>query len=161
MILGFHHAALSSPDLERLKRFYCDVIGFETVYEAEWDKGAELIDKMMGLKDVAAKVAILRTGNCFLEIFEFRSPETLPADFWRPVHNHGMSHICIAVDDAQAEYERMSKAGMVFHCPPVHVGMPVFGTYGRDPDGNVIEVLEVRDPSFPLHFSNRVMKDKS
>jgi hypothetical protein len=33
---------------------------------------------------------------------------------------------------------------MVFHCPPqTRSGLRV--TYGRDPDGNVVELLEVTD----------------
>jgi hypothetical protein len=28
----------------------------------------------------------------------------------------------------------------------------VTGTYGRDPDGNVIEILEICDPQHPFNF---------
>lgn len=156
MIQGFHHVAISSPDLDRLVAFYRDVIGFELVYELDWEAGNAPIDRMMALKDVAARAAMLRTGNSFLEIFEFSSPPPKAQVGDRPVIDHGLTHICLAVDDAQAEYQRLSAAGMRFHCPPVDAGLPVIGTYGRDPDGNVIEILEVRDPAQPLHFSNRV-----
>jgi hypothetical protein len=32
---------------------------------------------------------------------------------------------------------------MTFHCPPQAVGPDVRTTYGRDPDGNVVELQEV------------------
>jgi len=47
------------------------------------------------------------------------------------------------VTDLDAEYARLKAAGMTFHCPPQSIGMDVRTTYGRDPDGNVIELQEV------------------
>ena len=50
----------------------------------------------------------------------------------------------VNVTDIAAEYARLKAAGMVFHCPPqTRSGLRV--TYGRDPDGNVVELLEVTD----------------
>jgi extradiol dioxygenase family protein len=46
--------------------------------------------------------------------------------------------------DIDFEYERLKRAGMEFHCPPQFEG-EVRTTYGRDPDGNVIEIQEVKD----------------
>jgi hypothetical protein len=34
---------------------------------------------------------------------------------------------------------------MRFHCPPQAAGKGIRATYGRDPDGNVVELLEVTD----------------
>ena len=42
---------------------------------------------------------------------------------------------------AVAEYDRLVAAGMRFHCLPVTMGRQR-ATYGRDPDGNVVELLE-------------------
>jgi hypothetical protein len=53
------------------------------------------------------------------------------------------------VVDVDAEYERLKAAGMTFHCPPQ--GMSgIRATYGRDPDGNVIELLEIADAKSPM-----------
>jgi hypothetical protein len=41
---------------------------------------------------------------------------------------------------------------MVFHCPPQTMGN-VSATYGRDPDGNIVELLEVKDASNPIALS--------
>jgi len=38
---------------------------------------------------------------------------------------------------------------MTFHCPPQDLG-GVRTTYGRDPDGNVIELQEVCEPGHPI-----------
>lgn len=154
-VLGFHHVAYSSPDLERLSDFYCRLFGFERVFALDWEKGAVDIDRMMALKDTAARAVMLRTGNSFIEIFEFSSPQPARQDMNRPVNNHGITHICIAVDDAVAECARLEAAGLRLHCAPIGVGSPISGTYARDPDGNVIEILQVTGDDVPIHFDNR------
>jgi len=73
----------------------------------------------------------------------------------RPVIDHGFTHICVAVDDAVAECARLEAKGVRLHCPVIKSGLPVAGTYGRDPDGNVFEILEICDPNHPLAFANR------
>jgi catechol 2,3-dioxygenase-like lactoylglutathione lyase family enzyme len=153
-ILGFHHAAISTPDLDRLASFYRDCFGFEQVFEFEW-RGVEAIDRMMAVENTAARVVMLRTGNAFLEIFQFSSPQPRGQDSDRPVIDHGFTHICIVVEDAATECARLAARGVRLHSPVVGAGTALVGTYGRDPDGNVFEILEVRDPSHPLDFANR------
>ena len=152
-ILGFHHVGISTCNLERSVAFYCELFGFEKVFEFEWQPGSALFDRMMRLRETAARVAMLRTGTSFLEIFEFVSPRPAAAqDPDRPVCDFGFNHICIAVDNAAAECRRLEALGLRLHCPPIKSELPVTGTYGRDPDGNVIEILEICDPQHPFNF---------
>ena len=45
-------------------------------------------------------------------------------------------------EDIDAEYERLSAAGMRFHCAPPRLGDGrVRATYGRDPDGNTLHFM--------------------
>ena len=155
-VLGFHHVAISTPDIDRLTRFYCQAFGFERVFDFDWPVGVTEIDDMMALENTSAKAVMLRTGNSFLEFFEFASPQPKAVVGDRPVNDHGLTHICIAVDDASAECARLEALGLRLHCPPSsHADAPLAGTYARDPDGNVIEILEVRDPGNSIAFANR------
>jgi catechol 2,3-dioxygenase-like lactoylglutathione lyase family enzyme len=147
MIKGVHHIAISTASLERLSRFYCDVLGFEPVFEADWESGSEmgkLCDNIIGINDTASKVAMVSKNGVIIELFEYRSPSPKPiATDWRPC-DHGYTHICLEVEDLDTEYERLVKAGMTFHAPPPAV--PVNGMkaiYGKDPEGHVIELLEI------------------
>ncbi len=142
MIKGFHHAALSTPDLDRLVAFYVDVIGCRVVRRFGWPAGVEAADLLTGLQGSAARAAMLELGGTCLEIFEFSAPPPRPTTGQRPVNDHGISHLCLAVDDIHAEYRRLVAAGMAFHCPPQAQPEGGHVTYGRDPDGNVIELLE-------------------
>ena len=149
MINGIHHTAISTPDLERALAFYRDLLGATLVTDFEWPVGLEVADRIVGLQGSSARAVMLRLGNAMIELFEFSAPKPRPGDPERPVSDHGITHICLDVSDVDAEYDRLLGAGMRFHCPPQQLGA-LRTTYGRDPDGNVIELQEVTDPSSPV-----------
>ena len=139
MIRGIHHPSITSQDLDRLVNFYCNVIGFTEVSRFGWE-GSELIDKVVGLENSATRGAMLQVGNCYLEIFEYRSPKPRNQERLRPC-DRGYTHICLDVVDIHWEYERLMAAGMRFNQAPVDFG-DLWAAYGRDPDGNIVEIQE-------------------
>jgi glyoxylase I family protein len=141
MIVGFHHAAISTPDLERSTRFYKDVVGCTEAWAFAWEAGSEAADAMTGLKDSAARAVMLQLGESYLEIFEFHSPAPQQGDPDRPVCDHGITHICLQVENLHAEHDRMQAAGMHFMSSPLTQDTG-YVVYGRDPDGNVVELIE-------------------
>ena len=148
MIRGVHHVAISTPNLERIVAFYRDIVGAEVVYEGGWQRGSDVIDGIVGLKNSEAKQAMLKLGNAYLEFFEYVYPAGDPKNPKYGVNDHGYTHFALDVQDIDAEYERLSRGGMTFNCPPPNFpGSPIRATYGRDPDGNVIEIQEIRDPA--------------
>jgi catechol 2,3-dioxygenase-like lactoylglutathione lyase family enzyme len=149
MIKGLHHASVTTGDIERLTAFYRDLLGFEVVMTAAWDKGNAAADDIFALPDTAVKMAMLKTSNAFFEIFEFAHPIGTKGDPNRPVCDQGITHICLNVSDIQGEYARLKAAGMRFHCEPKHAPGIGWATYGRDPDGNIVELLEP-DPAGPF-----------
>ena len=151
MILGVHHVSITTPDRDRLVAFYRDLLGFEVVSESAWDGGAETADRIFGLKDTAVRMTMLRQANLYLEIFQFERPAGRAGDPDRPVCDAGVTHMCLAVRDIDAEHARLSAAGMRFHCPPQGSGRVGKATYGRDPDGNIIELIEP-DPTGPFAY---------
>ena len=143
MIQGIHHTAISTGDIERALRFYRDLLGFKEVWSSSWKVGTEVVDSIVGLKDSSARVAMLQAGNACIELFQYETPHPKVGDANRPVCDHGITHLCLQVQDIDAEYERLKAAGMRFHCSPQVGGSGLRVTYGRDPDGNVVELLEV------------------
>jgi catechol 2,3-dioxygenase-like lactoylglutathione lyase family enzyme len=69
MIRGVHHVAVATGDLDRLVGFYRDLLGFEVVSQGAWEAGSAVIDGIVGLKDSAARTAVLKAGNLYLEVF--------------------------------------------------------------------------------------------
>lgn len=150
MIRGIHHTAISTPNLDRALAFYRDLLGFGVVFEFGWPSGTEIADRITGLRDSSARAVMLRAGNAIIELFEYASPTPRPGDPRRPVADHGITHLCLDVKDLDGEYARLRAAGMSFHCPPQDIGPGLRTTYGRDPDGNVIELQEVNDDNNPI-----------
>jgi len=97
MMMRFHHAAISTPDLDRCVRFYTEVVGCEKAWSFGWEAGSEEADALTGLRNSAAKATMLQLGDSFLEIFEFSSPAPQPSEPGRPVCDHGITHICLQV----------------------------------------------------------------
>jgi len=142
MIRGIHHASITTKDIGRLAAFYRDVLGFEQVLEVAWDRDAPVADLIYGLRETAVRMVMLKKVNAFLELFEFSNPVGKPLDPRRPVCDAGYSHICLLVEDIAVEHARLTAAGMVFTCTPQHIPGLCTATYGRDPDGNIIELME-------------------
>jgi catechol 2,3-dioxygenase-like lactoylglutathione lyase family enzyme len=142
MIRGLHHGAIATNDVERLFAFYRDLFGLEVVLDYTWQDNV-VADRVTALHGSSARSIMLRKGNAYLELFQYFSPQPAQGDAARRVCDPGITHLCFDVVDLDSEYERLSKAGMTFHCPPQVVGPGVRTTYGRDPDGNVIELQEV------------------
>jgi catechol 2,3-dioxygenase-like lactoylglutathione lyase family enzyme len=156
MIGGVHHTGISTPDIARLIAFYRDVMGFELCYELSVDQPAASVDAMLEMDGVTVKMAMMRTGSSYIELLQFDTPAGDPRGPGWKLADHGINHICLMVDDIDAEYARLKAAGMQFNAPPVrHENRPTCVCYGRDPDGNRIELMEFADTSVPYHYANR------
>jgi len=139
---GLHHVALSTPDLDRCLDFYRDVIGAEIASDKmSWDIGTQHSDASLQVRDSSARFAHVKVGKAYIEIFEFQTPAPVQPD--RRSVDFGIAHLCFQVDDLDAEYHRMRDLGMEFHSEPVDFGDGSKYVYGRDIDGNIIELLEV------------------
>ena len=140
MIRALNHVGVSVASLARSIPFYRDLLGMEVIREREFS--GDPYEKILGLIGARGKLAILQAGTMRIELFEFFHPTPKPAEHLRPVCDHGITHFCIEVSDVEQEYERLSGAGVSFHCPPIEFSGVAKATYGRDPDGNVFELLE-------------------
>jgi catechol 2,3-dioxygenase-like lactoylglutathione lyase family enzyme len=154
VIVGLHHTSITTANLDRLTAFYRDQLGFEVVLAVEWDGGNPLADTIYGLTDTAVRMVMLRAANAFLELFEFARPVGRPGDSDRPVCDQGITHICIQVTDIDGEYARLAATGMRFHSAPQNVPGLCKAVYGRDPDGNIVELVEA-DPAGPFAMPAR------
>jgi catechol 2,3-dioxygenase-like lactoylglutathione lyase family enzyme len=122
--------------------------------QTEWTN-RPLVDRMIGLTDSAARQVMLKAGNAYLELFEYSAPTPRPGDPTRPPSDHGYTHLCLDVVDIDTEHARLSANGMTFHSTPPTVAemggvKRLRAIYGRDPDGNVVELQEVLDPNVPF-----------
>jgi len=134
------HVGISTADIGRSIHFYRDLLGMELVEEERIENTVEC-DNIFGLKNVKAKSAMLRLGAMQIELFEFERPRGQSPDPMQPVNNPRIYHICFEVTDVQKEYERLKAASVPFISAPQDFGIGK-AVYGRDPDGNVVELLQ-------------------
>lgn len=139
MIKGLHHAALAVPNMDDALSFYCDVVGFEVGMNVDLPGG--LMEKPFAIDRAGCKVRMIHKGTTRIELFEFEHSE--PGDASRPVNRVGITHIALASDDVPADVATLEAAGVVFNSEVLGES-PDQWCYGRDPFGNVIEVIEDR-----------------
>jgi len=139
MILGVHHPALAVSDVQQALDFYCGVLGFEQVMAADIPSGIAPMNEAFGVDDAGCKVRMIKKGNSCIELFEFNAEEA--GDPKRPVNRIGITHFALASDDIEKDYEHLASHGVVFNTP-LFGGSAARFAYGRDPFGNVIELLE-------------------
>ncbi len=152
MIAGIHHVDLTTRDLDRLTGFYRDRFGGKVVREFFWSGGETDLNLRLGLDDSAARIALMRFGSaCCIEFFEFLEPKAPTLEALRSVARLGYSHVCFAVEDCEVEYRQLVAAEVRFHAPPL--AMPGGGkfAYARDPDANIIEILQAPSGSGRNH----------
>ena len=150
MIRGIHHVSVHCQDLDRMIDFYKQAFGFEIVGEQFSWKDAEIVDTLIDTPKSAARGCMLRAGTCYMELFQFEAPAPGNAKAKDP-QDKGYTHMCIDVTDIEQEYERLKGLGMTFGAPaPIDMGH-VKSVYGRDPEGNVIEIQQTQaDCDFKL-----------
>ncbi len=137
-------------DLDRMMKFYKDAFGFELVGEEFGWRDSEFIDRIVDVPGSAARGAMLRAGTCYMELFQYSAPAPTVTSPLHP-YDKGYTHFCVDVTDIEQEFERLKTLGMTFGQPaPIDVGH-VKSIYGRDPEGNLIEIQQTADNcDFPL-----------
>lgn len=144
MIRGIHHVAVHVRDMDRMTKFYKEAFGFEVVGEGFSWKNDAFIDKIVDVQNSAARGAMLRAGTCYMELFQYSEPKPAIGQPLQP-YDKGYTHFCVDVTDIEQEYERLKGIGMTFSQPaPIDVGH-VKSIYGRDPEGNYIELQQTAD----------------
>jgi catechol 2,3-dioxygenase-like lactoylglutathione lyase family enzyme len=107
------------------------------------------IDQVTNLQGAEVSGAWLPLGNVQLEFWQYHRPEAVDLDRDRSIADPGYNHFAFEVDDVVRERARAEQLGMVFQGEPIVMG-GIKATYGRDPDGIVVEFIEFRDAELRL-----------
>jgi catechol 2,3-dioxygenase-like lactoylglutathione lyase family enzyme len=140
MIRGIHHVGIHCHDIKRMIRFYQEAFGFELVGEFDWKDDAKL-DQIVDLPNSAAMGAMMRSNNSYFELFQYSSPQPRNTQALTGA-DKGYTHFCIDTDDIAADMPRLKAAGMTFGDRDFVDMGHVKTLYGRDPEGNLIEVQQ-------------------
>jgi catechol 2,3-dioxygenase-like lactoylglutathione lyase family enzyme len=143
MMMELRHAGIVVADLDRARHFYCDLLGLKVLRSMEED-GA-FLDNILGLKGVRVTTLKLAAdqGSAVLELLKFHSPRT-PAAPRRGLVELGPSHVAFTVEDLDALYARLTRAGVRFNAPPqLSPDGLAKVTFCYDPEGTPLELVEM------------------
>lgn len=133
----FNHVGQCVADLERSRRFYVDVLGFELWRELTFpDSGSDRLLRLTPPMDMTA--CYLRRDGFVLELLHFAGSGAAPLPFReRTMNEPGLTHVSVSVDDIDETCRRtVEYGGQVLD--DTNVGAAVFI---RDPEGQLVELL--------------------
>ena len=133
-----HHVGITVADLDRAVAFYTDTFDLDVL--AEFSVGGEAFADAVDVDGATGSFAHLDAGGARIELVEY-DPEAAgsdPPELNRP----GAVHVGLAVDDLDAFYEGLDD-GVVTLTRPRTTESGTRILFVRDPEGNLIEVLEV------------------
>lgn len=135
------HVLLRVADLERSKRFYVDVLGFQVAEENPGDT-----------------FLTLGENGHTLDLVQHPNPESAP----RPSREQiGLNHIAFQVesyDGLRAAYEGLQRHGVEIQSAVDHVSQR--SLYFSDPDGNRLEIYYERPDARALFAAGRGDEDE-
>ena len=142
MIRGIRHSGIVVRDLEKSANFY-RMLGFVNNKNAI-EQGL-FIDQVTGLKDVKLEWIKLKApdGN-LIELLKYHShPESKEIENQKS-NKLGSSHIAFTVDNIDEMCNLIKKAGgSIINPPAISSDERVKVSYCHDPEGVLIEIVEV------------------
>ena len=124
MFQGLEHAAIATPNPEKLALWYVEHLGFIINYFSP-----------------ATKTTFLRAPNgSMFELITAEGERSAAA-----MKSPGLRHLAIAVDDFQADYEWLKAKGVKFLTEPENnKGNQV--VFFADPEGNILHLIQREKP---------------
>jgi catechol 2,3-dioxygenase-like lactoylglutathione lyase family enzyme len=134
------HAALVSPDLDRLVEFYSLLLDAKPNRRTDRASGPRF-DEVAGYDNVMIRAAWFDIGNMILEMWQFVNPVTPEPQRPSAIEDVGYNKVAFEVSDLQKEYERLTALGVRFLSSPA-TSVDGWEACLRDPDGNLISLIQ-------------------
>jgi lactoylglutathione lyase len=125
-ITSLGHIALKVKDLDAMAHFWRDQIGLLEMERLRHDTGETWL------------IYLRITDTQFLELITGADTSTVP-----PESTAGVTHICLTIDELDAEKARLAKNGVEL-TSPIKTGLDGNrGAWVEDPEGNRVELMEM------------------
>jgi len=135
------HVGIVVEDLPAAIEFFLE-LGMEL--QGEGSGEGNLVDRIVGLKDVRSDFAFLQTpdGHGKVELVKFNSPPATDGNPQAPVHATGLRHLTFAVDDIKAALAKLEARGAELIGELVLYEDIYWLCYVRGPEGIIVELAE-------------------
>lgn len=150
MITGVHHFALTVADADHSISFYTGLFGMEVASDREVVR--DYVEVITGIDGAHLRLVHLLGHGMRLELIEYKEPRG--RDRASALPDTGSAHVCFLTDDLEADLPRLMAAGAQMQSReavtttsgPNKGGR---GVYLLDPDGNVVEVVQLGPGAAP------------
>jgi catechol 2,3-dioxygenase-like lactoylglutathione lyase family enzyme len=143
---GVDHIGLTVSRLERSIPFYRVLLDREPMLNQVVSDPH--VAEIVGFEEIELGIALFEIPGSatILELLEYRKPVGAPVDM--ETCNFGNVHFCLIVENLDAEFARLSSAGVSFRSErPVYAPRGAWkgskAAYLRDPDGITVELVEL------------------
>jgi len=132
-----HHVGITVADLDRAVDFYAET--FDLDVAAEFSVGGDAFAEGVAVEGAAAEFAHLDAGDATVELVEYdpRSESGADPELNRP----GATHLGLSVDSVEQFYADLDEDVETLS-PPRTTASGTTICFVRDPEGNLIEVLD-------------------
>jgi catechol 2,3-dioxygenase-like lactoylglutathione lyase family enzyme len=146
VIVRLNHININCRSIDVLLPFYQEVLGCEIVVSGGTPESGAIFETMGYPGKRGARTEVLcvggRTRGPYIELIEWAA---VGADLISGPRDIGMARIGFLVDDLDATFEEMKARGAEF-LTDLHSGgvgpARVRAAFFRDPEGNLLEILE-------------------
>lgn len=145
MTRKYDHAGFITSSLERSIAFWEGVMGFKA--EPIGTRSEPWISKFMGVPNADVRLVHLYGLGTHIEFIEFKQPAGTPI---KPAANQpGAAHLCFRVKDLETIRSQILANGGELQGDTAEITEGIAkglrGLYMRDPNGIMIELVEVKD----------------
>lgn len=148
-VTGVRHAGIVVSDMNVSRRFYCDLLGMEVW--ADFRDDSEYVRAVTGVPGADIWMIKLRAADGgSIELLQYHShPQPVPPP--RRSCDVGVNHVALQVDNLDALHHKLHQAGIAFNGPPrVSSDGGAKVAYCRDPEGVIIELVEILPKKAPV-----------
>ena len=135
-----HHGVIVS-DIDEISSYYTNVLGFEQVDSRS--VSGDAASEILGVADADISVVMLDANGFLLELIEYNSPVNENANKKVEPHDVGVAHFAIQVEDLDMTFDEVKDDTEYISEPKTLESLGgVKAVYLKDPDGNMIELVE-------------------
>ena len=132
-----HHVGITVADLDRAVDFYTET--FDLDLRAEFAVGGDAFAEAVAVEGAAAEFAHLDAGDATVELVSYDPAGDATDD--PELNRPGATHLGLSVDDVAAFYAALDDDVETLS-PPRTTESGTTILFVRDPEGNLIEVLD-------------------
>jgi len=142
MITNYRHTGLVVKNLERSRKFYCELLNFKVI-QCIIEEG-NYFNRLIKEKNLRAKVIKAKLpDNVVLELLEFINAKKKKIKKPRRYYPVGTMHLCFTVKNIERTYRKLKKNRIKFFSPPLASDYDNVKTcFCYDPDYNLVQFVE-------------------